>query len=397
MESNYPVLPSLSTLFSDYDEFNSAVPTTADSNPTFYKPGESSRVPEINSTFHSPPTDDAFKIWRSLGLPHNDNQSYPSSSSSSTPYHQMSNECGEWMQGEEMDVTMEKRCYDEEPYFSQASLQYADTQRPTWASMSCVMSSIPTSAAPSSLDSQSRQSASGVSWLRSHREQEHEPFGSEPPPTLGASFDTSAYLKDKSRLFHPGPQPHNHHRDPTQSPYSYALTASSSAPSSTPTVSPFASSASPASLSTSSSPSPDIIIHTPTVPLHQPRPGRPIPIIPLSKLASACEEYYMPPSSTRATFPKSEVPAINLESSDLILSPLSPEFRAQYAPFFSPKLAPLHDKSIENASYFSYGDNFDENYAAMNHPRYPYFDGSREIFCACGCMESYRIPHDSTI
>ncbi|GLB35764.1 hypothetical protein LshimejAT787_0300520 [Lyophyllum shimeji] len=389
MENRYPDLPSLSMLFLDYEESRSAGMVPAD-NPTFYKPGESSRLPQKNPAIHPPPTLHAFRSWPSAGLPYDDEQRYPFSSS--TTYHQMSNEeFREWIRTDAMDVA-DMRDYDQEPYFA-PSPQYAETQKPTWESASCSTSSMPASAARSSLDSASRQDASGMYWLGSHHEQEHHRFGLETPPPL----DAGAYFDDHACLFNPGPQPQNHRHDPTQSPYSLVFPASSLAPSSIPTVSPVASSESPASLSTSPSSSPDIVIHTPTIPLHQPRPARPIPIIPLSKLASACEEFYMPPSTRRTTFSKSEVPAMTAEPMDLMLSPLSPQLHAYYASSFSPKPAPLQDNSFENMVYVNFEHGFEENSGAPNDPRYSYSGGGPEISCACGCMESYRIPCESTM
>ncbi|KAF8079034.1 hypothetical protein FPV67DRAFT_92922 [Lyophyllum atratum] len=396
MENDYPVLSSLSTPFLDYDEFDSAGPTSADS-PTFCKLRESSHLADRNAVFHPPPSD-AFKVWRSEGPPCYDDQSY--SSSSSTPYHQMSNEGhGDWTRGDEMDVAMDMSCYDEESYLAQASPQYPETQWPTWESTNRLRSSIPTSAARSSLScSPSRQNSSGTFWLGSQYEPEHDPFGPESPPPLGTLFDMSAYVEDPgNHAFYTEAQPHNNPHDSTESPYSYAFPASSSASSSRPTVSPLASPASQSSLSTPPSSSPDIIMHAPTLVLHQPRPGRPIPIIPLSELASACEEFYMPPSSTRTNFSNYDLPGIRLEPSNL-LSPLSSEFQAHYMPSYSPKpTASLQDSPNGNPPYIGYGDDFDDDFSPMNAMRYSYLDGGPEIFCACGCKESYRISHSNSV
>ncbi|KAF5385303.1 hypothetical protein D9615_001173 [Tricholomella constricta] len=376
MQNNYPVLPSLSMLFADFDEFDSAGPTPAD-NPTFYKCGESSRRPERNAVFHLP-ANESFKMWRTAGLPYDDDQSCPPPSSS-TLYHKMTNDgFGDWIQTDEMDMGD----YDDEAPFTQASPHHAETQWPVCDAKERLASSIPASAARSSFESSPpNQRTSGALWHRSHHAQEPDLFGAASP--LGASYDMRSYVEDDSHSPHMGPQPHNAPHDPTQSPYSYIFPKPSSASASAPIhiVSPLASSVSPASSSTSPSSSPDLIVRTPPIPIHQPRPERPIPIIPLSELASACEGLYIPLNSPK--------------SSDL-LSPLSPDFQAHYTPSFLLKPSPLYNGAT-NALRLGHGDEFHDYRQTSNGTQYPYSGGGPEIFCTCGCMGSYTFPQGNSM
>jgi hypothetical protein len=216
---------------------------------------------------------------------------------------------------------------------------------------------------------------SELPWLGSHAQQ-YNLGGPGSPQSLSDSYEhvPLPYL-----------QPHMHKRTrPTQKPL---VPTSSSAlyQTSLPdisTVSPYASSD-----STSSSPSPlstpEITIRTP-ITVHQPRPSRRIPIVSLSELASACDDYPVSPTSKDASHRK---PFREL------LSPLTTTISAKFASPYSPMYSFSDEMGIEGASFpvpFAFGEK--NVYTAPTHL---INDSEEVVVCSCGCMASYTLPQNS--
>lgn len=345
MESDrdYSVLPSLSTLFADYDDFDLGGGPAAVDFPRFYKPGEPSRQRQTHSTLHPP-----FELWRAAGLPCDDDQHSPSLSSS-TPYyhdhHMLTEEYGDWIQADELDMGY----YDDEvpPYSSHQT----ETDWPTRSAKKSAARSF-IGRAPSG-----GQSTGDTQWHGSVYDsppQQYRLFSPESEMALGASFGD-----------HTRPQPLSARAQP---PHSHcALAPPSTSLSGTHTVSPpLASSWSPASSFTSPSSSPDIM--TSSIHLHQPRPERPIPIIPLSELAAACEEFYLPPSRAQVTKPS---------------TPESPYF----LPLLSAEFKPFYNiTQMPNSLHLGHGDHESQ---FRTGALYSYSKQGPDISCSCGCMKSY--------
>jgi len=182
-------------------------------------------------------------------------------------------------------------------------------------------------------------------------------------------------------------QPHMHKRiRATQKP-SASTTATTLYQISLPditTVSPHASSASD---STSSSPSPlstpEVTIRTP-ITVHQPRPSRRIPIVSLSELASACDDFAVSPTSKDASHQK---------PSRELLSPLTTTISAKFASPYSPMYSFTDEMGIEGASCpvpFAF-----EGKSAYTAPTHLMNDSEELVICSCGCMASYTLPQNS--
>lgn len=111
-------------------------------------------------------------------------------------------------------------------------------------------------------------------------------------------------------------------------------------------------------------PLPPPIQPPPSLPLHQPRPSRRIPIISLSQLASACDEFDTAPQRKPTTTHKSR---IEIRSNSSYLYPAHAQ-ESQYLKYGRHKQMPM-------ASSFAQGDN----------------RIGRFVQCSCGCMESYAV------
>ncbi|KAG6851341.1 hypothetical protein H0H93_005739 [Arthromyces matolae] len=350
--------PSLPSLFDDeyarrfyYPSLEGPIP--ADS-PTLYKHGESSRLTQMKPMFH-PQTNDSYKVWWNDSVHNKGIQFAPHCSLDDCIQTQQS---GAWKGAE--DISMDPNHYG----FSQRNQpHYGPTgpHRLTSNSTSVSSCSIPISAARSSLHSlHSNPMNSGVDWRESPVE--HGLFGPASPLSSATLFESDANLRgghDRSSLIRP--QPHNDPGSPTESPrlyhlhssYHSASTASRNAFTACPPASPSSSSYS-SSISESPSNSPP----TPPTPvllpeLHQPRPGRPIPIIPLSKLATACEEIYVPPPNRVAAFSAQKNSFDRFESSAESLS--------QSLPISDPRLPSFPPRQVSN-------------HIAISDRAYPYFD-----------------------
>ena len=146
------------------------------------------------------------------------------------------------------------------------------------------------------------------------------------------------------------------------------------------TVSPYASSD-----SSSSSPSPlstpEITIRTP-ISVHQPRPSRRIPIVSLSELASACDDF-----STSPTIKNS----FHQKPPRELLSPLTTNISANYTSPYSPMHFPFLDEmGLEGAVPFAI-----EEKNAYTAPTRLFNDSEEVVLCSCGCMGSYTMPQSS--
>ena len=150
-----------------------------------------------------------------------------------------------------------------------------------------------------------RPSDPELSWSGTHARY-HDIYGQEPLQSPSNSYNEHVPL--------PYLQPHVSHRTRSTRtvPFSSSAASTSSTTSSSilyqtllppiSTVSPYASSD---SSSSSSSPlsTPEITIRTP-ITVHQPRPSRRIPIISLSELASACDDFTTSPVSKDVSYQK---------------------------------------------------------------------------------------------
>jgi hypothetical protein len=139
------------------------------------------------------------------------------------------------------------------------------------------------------------------------------------------------------------------------------------------------SSALPASLPSSSSSDPSIPSHPPAtiinqapLKLHQPRPSRRIPIISLSNLASACDNFATVQEPKQRSTLEETLPVSPLSlDSNRVSSMLSP-----------PAVDGGNDQHLKYLLY-STNDVYSPTYGVG-------FDGSgKAILCNCGCMESY--------
>ncbi|KAG6911377.1 hypothetical protein DXG01_001048 [Tephrocybe rancida] len=359
MDISYSSVRSLPSLFYDLDGFSGSEGSTPTDSPIFYKRGESSRLSELRPVFH-PPAIDFYKVWRDDGL--YDEEIY------SAPYQVQNQDIGVWEGVDEMDI--DTMLYGSSSASHHDPSEDAGAQWPMWdPSVSC---SIPVSAARSSLHCSSpSQSAFRVVWRESPVEDDL--FGPASPLSSAASNDFGA-----SHYSLAGPQPHNCHYDTIGSLYPY-LPLASSHPSAS-AVSPIACSTSPASplsSSTSSPESPSSPGFPPTPPtpvllpeLHQPRPGRPIPIIPLSELAAACQEFFVPLPTKTTDLPQPKRSRGEPQSSDQ-LSPLFPKSDPRFLSF-SGEYA-LHD----SPHFHSSGKvNVDERGSAI---AYPYFNNGLDF------------------
>jgi hypothetical protein len=129
---------------------------------------------------------------------------------------------------------------------------------------------------------------------------------------------------------------------------------------------------------------PEITIRTP-ITVHQPRPSRRIPIVSLSELASACDDFSMSPTSKNAFYQK---PFREL------LSPLTTNISTNYTSPYSPMHSSFLDEMGIEGAPFPVPFVFEEKnaYTAPTH----LFNGSEEVvICSCGCMGSYTIPQNS--
>ncbi|KAG6842414.1 hypothetical protein C0991_007544 [Blastosporella zonata] len=366
MDTSYPILPSLPSLISFLDGgYSGSEGSSPADSPTFHKSGESSRHSEVKPMFHPPPNS-SYKMWRNDGI--YDQEAYPTSYfPSSYQYPDPNHEMGTWDSAEEMDIDMlygSGSAYDSD----QHPTQHAGRHWPLWdGSASC---SIPVSAARSSLQRlPPSQSAVQAFW----RESPDDLFGPASPLSSTTSFHSGASYPSL-----PGLQPRNDHYDSIDSPYLYYSPASSQ-PAERTVSPPIACSISPAlsspsSLSSHSSP-PSIPLSscppTPPTPvllpeLRQPRPGRPIPIVPLSELATACEQFYIPSPRNKTDFPKPKLSRRELKSSD----------QSSDLHFFSlPSKHPSYD-----SHHFYCGGNSEGSAVA-----YPYFDNG------LGFHDSYKV------
>ena len=150
------------------------------------------------------------------------------------------------------------------------------------------------------------------------------------------------------------------------------------------TASPYASSA---SSSSSSSPlsTPEITIRTP-ITVHQPRPSRRIPIISLSELASACDDFSMSSASPGGKVSHRKPPQ------DL-LSPLATSASSKYTSSYSPTYPSFSDEMGIEGTPFPVPFSFEEK-NTFTIPTHPYTDSGEVVTCSCGCMESYTILQD---
>ncbi|PPQ64255.1 hypothetical protein CVT24_008659 [Panaeolus cyanescens] len=127
--------------------------------------------------------------------------------------------------------------------------------------------------------------------------------------------------------------------------------------------------------SQSSSSSPINIPPTKPGPLkvHQPRPSRQIPIVSLSQLASACEDY---PINGRASKPTKVISPPEID-----LSPLPLESNG-FLPPMSSHSKPYHSTN-QQTKYASHPPNnaYNPTFSTGTH--------GNSIMCSCGCMETY--------
>ena len=246
---------------------------------------------------------------------------------------------------------------------------------PQWDAMDCRSVPIPRSSVrcippqPNDL---------GISWPGTHAQQyDLYEQGSQQPRSAG--YDERAAGGALSNLQPPYPQLHNIINSTVSSATS-ASTLSRSHPCSLPpinTVSPYASSD---SSSCSSSPllTPEITIRTP-ITLHQPRPSRRIPIISLSELASACEDFPGSPKRTSTDQKPSQRLPPPLQINDFLTNCASMS-------------SPHHSTFTSNPFRSQFVPEIKNTYTA---PTYLVGEDSEEVvFCSCGCRESYTLSQN---
>ncbi|RDB29402.1 hypothetical protein Hypma_015955 [Hypsizygus marmoreus] len=358
--------------------FNSTDPIPAD-NPTFTKYGESSHLPETSPVFHP----GAEKSYKSMGSPSQARCDEPRHNlSSSAPFSSMRLEqFEEWTQNnEELDMIMSMGSYGE-PFVYEPSHQppHAD-EWPTWDTLDRLSSTIPISAARSSIECTPPQPDNFGAFFPGSHEQQYDLHDPESP--LSPFNDCDVYVAESTHLPYLFPQPHNNPDNSTQSPSSslpfsswpgFSASSQRLLPTIS-TVSPPALSSSSSSSSPSTSSSPELILHTP-IPLHHPRPSRHIPIVSISELASACDD-------TSFTPLKHSIPS-HTESQEL-LSPLSLDSPANYMSTFSP----LYPEHVSIANNVEHEDVFQK---CATGGYYSLGNGEAMMFCGCGCHQSFGL------
>jgi len=182
-------------------------------------------------------------------------------------------------------------------------------------------------------------------------------------------FTTSEEF-DLGQKFRPYPLSYPQAYSHTQSNTSFEQSSSSSALSS---HHPFTNGSAPPS--PSAVPLSNLCPHQPPLKLHQPRPSRRIPIISLSKLASACDTF---PVQTPATDPRGRV-------SGEVLSPLSFQPSNSSSMLQSPRTVTQHPNiRIEPAPLHSTNSTYTPTFFWGTHD-----DQGKVLSCNCGCQESY--------
>lgn len=391
MEYRYPA-HSNSKLFSG---FNPVGPTPVD-NPTFYK-GEVSRgelfsLADTNSAFHpnvTAPPNGFYKAQKSSGMSQ-DVPGYPSSSAASSS--QMNYErfreltyFDEDMVESDVDMEFGPGAIDGDghyPYGTQYHQFPQSDQWPGWEAMNPRLAPIPVSTARSSLEcTPPILNNRGLRWEGDHAQ----------PYDLHAGQESPQHRFDRCEIF-PGqgnlpylqplyPQPQN---TPLETPPSTSSLASSSiyrtSLSINNTVSPSASSDT-SSTSSSTLSSPELTVRTPFT-LHQPRPSRRIPIVSLSELALACDDFAQSPSMQSLPYQE-------------LLSPLTLDFPAKYTSVYSPEHPSLLGETRIEGPRFAHQE---QKYPHQFHTAPTYYVGDRSeevVLCSCGCMESYVIPQNN--
>ncbi|KAF9469687.1 hypothetical protein BDZ94DRAFT_1243024 [Collybia nuda] len=394
MEYNYPAQPvyTASKLFSG---FNPVGPAPVD-NPTFYKGkvsrGELFSPLDTNSAFHPNATTHTNGLYKtqSSGISQGATEYPPSAAASSSQMtHERFQELTYFDGGiVEPDVSMEfgPRAVDSDGHYPDTS-QYHQPPRsdqwPGWEAINPRLAPIPASAIRNSPEcSPAMLSNRGVRW-GGNRIQPYGNHGQKSPPLRFEGCEIYPGQRNLPFLQPLYSQPQNTPLSTPPSTSSFTLTSPSPYHTSRPinsTVSPSASSDTSSS-SSSTLPSPELTVRTP-ITLHQPRPSRRIPIISLSELALACDDFAASPPTQ--SFPYQE-----------LLSPLTLDFPAKYTSVYSPEHPSLSGETRIEGPRFAHPE---QGYPYQSHTEPTYYVGHNSedvVLCSCGCMESFVISQNN--
>lgn len=376
MEYIYPAqtLYSNSTLFSG---FNPVRPTPVE-NTTFYEDnlsrGDLFHLSDTDSEFHPDATNGFCQVQKAFKMSRDDT-GYPSSSTASSSQ----------MTCERFD---ELTYFDEDVFDSDVNMEFSpraldgdehlvgaqyhqflpSDQWQGWEAMDSRLVPIPVATARSSLEcTPPKHSNYGIPWEGGNEQSYDLRIGHESPQP---SFDRCEMFSGPWNV--PSIQPL--YSQPQNTPSSIA-SSSIYHTSLSNTVSPSASSDT-SSASSSTLSTPELTIRTP-ITLHQPRPSRRIPIVSLSELALACDDFAQSP------------PIQSLPYQDLI-SPLNLDFPAEYTSVYSPEHP--DEPKIDTRSHHQ-----EQKYPHQFHiaPTSYVDDRAEEVLlCSCGCMDS-SIPQNN--